>query len=404
MMRSNSNDGAGIISLSSYDQSLGIGLPALFRMLCFDYMPDPERLAVALDRALVRFPRYATKIARTPEGGSTLIPLDEPLIIDVRPPVQWTTADFKVGQVPAFVGGLETIPGRPVLAVTLTPVTRGAVLSVSFSHAVGDLCSLYLFLAYLSEQYRDLDRLPATPGTAHPRTVVLGQENIGAPARRGLADPASSGAASPRKLEYDYTTIKFDRDFLDSLRAELSTGDAPPTINEALTAFLVHKYGAEVMGRTTGLRLRVPVNVRGMHPAIPDDFIGNAILEAIVPLDELVDSPVAAIETVQRIRDAIAAAKNKEHIEETLFVRDSSIGLKGKGLPVYDRETDILSTVTSSMHFHKLDFGAGVPTRCIGMSTAYKGFSIGSAANGREVHVFSEPGSILSIGSAQNII
>lgn len=399
-MRSSFNDGAESLLLSTYDQTLGGGLPALFRMLCFDYVPDLERLAVSLDMALERFPRFATKIVMTPEGGSGLVPLDEPLLIEVRPPVEWISDDFEVEQIPAFVGGLEKMSGQPALAVTLTPVTDGAVLSVSFSHAIGDMCSFYSFLAFWSEKCR-ASSLPSNSSAGiHPRAAISEPEEAKASMQWGCEGKANIESGGARKVAYDYTRVKFGQAFLNSLQAELTTENFAPTVNEALMAFLVNRYGPEVMGRTTGLRLRIPVNVRGMHPAIPHNYIGNAILEAIVPLEVLIDAPSTALQTVRRIRDAIAAVKKREYVEDTLLVHDSSVSLRGKGLPIYDREIDILSTVLSSMHFHKLDFGAGAPTQCFGMSTAYKGFSIGAGAGGVEVHIFSDRGTISSIGKA----
>jgi hypothetical protein len=96
----------------------------------------------------------------------------------------------------------------------------------------------------------------------------------------------------------------FEQELLDSLRAELATDQFVPTVNEALTAFLLHRHGSQLMGGIRKCRLRVPVNVRKAHPEIRGKFIGNAFIEAIVPVNDLVDSPSAARNTAKKIRES----------------------------------------------------------------------------------------------------
>src|SRR6187401_68645 len=102
-------------SLSDYDQALGLAMPPFFRMFCFSYVPDVEQLAAALGRALERFPRFSTRLASTASGASTLVALDKPLALEVRPRVPWWTPEhFGVEHVPAFVSGADWLVNCPV--------------------------------------------------------------------------------------------------------------------------------------------------------------------------------------------------------------------------------------------------------------------------------------------------
>jgi len=370
------------LTLSDYDQSLGVGTPTLYRMFCLREMPNVDQLVFALGKTLERFPRFATRIVLTDNGRAELVPLEGPLALELRPAASWVPEEFRPEDVPLFVRGLTTEAETPVLAVTLTPVTNGAVLGVSWSHAVGDMYSYYLFHAYWNEQTR-LAVIPDTaPGqrSARPATV-----SVASP--RSWVENSLDGEGRARGTKRYWEIIGFDQDELEALRADLEKDGTVPSLNEALTAYIVHRFGFKLMGRRSGLRLRVPVNVRGAHPLVPEDYIGNAIIEALVPLDELADTPAAARATAHRIRETVRAARKPHNIESTIAVDERGIRLLKNDLPVYDRNTDILSTNLSRMPFHKLDFGGGPPVRVFGWT--YNGLRIVAAENGLEAHIFS---------------
>jgi Transferase family len=368
--------------LSDYDQSLGVGTPTLYRMFCLREMPDVDRLVFALGETLERFPRFATRIVLTDNGRAKLVPLEEPLAMELRPAASWVPEEFQPEDVPLFVRGLTTEAEKPVLAVTLTPVTNGAVLGVSWSHAVGDMYSYYLFHAYWNDQMR----LAVIPDTASgQRSTRPATVSAGSP--RSWVENSVAGERGARGAKKYWEIIGFDRDELEALRADLEKDGTVPSLNEALTAYIVHRFGFKLMGRRSGLRLRVPVNVRRAHPLVPEDYIGNAIIEALVPLDELADTPAAARATAHRIRETVRAARTPQNIESTIAVDERGITLLKNDLPVYDRSTDILSTNLSKMPFYKLDFGSGPPVQMFGWT--YNGVRIVATENGLEAHIFS---------------
>lgn len=98
-------------------------------------------------------------------------------------------------------------------------------------------------------------------------------------------------------------------------------------------------------------------------------------------------APAAARATAHRIRETVRAARRPENIKSTIAVDETGIRLLRNDLPVYDRNTDIISTNLSKMHFHKLDFGGGPPVRVFGWT--YNGVRIVAAENGLEAHIFS---------------
>jgi len=369
------------LTLSAYDQSLGIGTPSLYRLFCLRQMPDVERLALSLGKTLERFPRFATRITLTDDGRSKLVTLDEPLAVELRPAASWTPEAFRLEQVPHFVRGLTTEAGKPVLAVTLTPVTDGAVLGVSCSHAVGDMYSYYLFHAYWNEQIRSIADGQKDLGRRSARLLDLSE---GTTRRLEEGHPAAGGGASMNDSQ-DYLIVGFDHDELDELRSELRTDDVLPSLNEAVTAYIVHRFICRLTDPPSTVRLRVPISLRGMHPLVPKDFFGNAIIEALVPVSDRTDTPAAACVTAHRIREAVRAARSRQNVEENIAFDENGIRYVGGDHYAYDERTDILCTNTSRMDFHQIDFGCGTYPKILGLT--YRGLRIAATGHGLEAHI-----------------
>jgi hypothetical protein len=369
------------LTLSAYDQSLGVGTPSLYRLFCLKQMPDVERLVFSLGKTLERFPRFATRIALADDGRSKLIPLEEPLAVELRPAASWTPEAFRLEQVPHFVRGLTTEAGEPVLAVTLTPVTSGAVLGVSCSHAVADMYSYYLFHAYWNEQIRSTAHLEQDRGQRFARLLDLSDATT---EKWGEEDFAGGNDESRNEIQ-DYLVVGFDHGELEELRSELKKDDILPSLNEAITAYMVHRFMCKLVDPASTIRLRVPISLRGMHPLLSKDYIGNAIIEALVPVSDLTDTPAAACATAHRIRESVRAARSHPNFEENINVDENGISYKGADNYAYDRRSDLLCTNTSKMAFHQIDFGCNAPAKVLGLT--YNGLRIAATENGLEAHV-----------------
>ncbi|WP_316202923.1 MULTISPECIES: acyltransferase [unclassified Bradyrhizobium] len=362
------------IPLSAYDQSFGLA-PSVIRVLSYRYVPDIERFNFALSRAFERFPQFATALARSQRGSSELLSLQSPQRLIVRPPVIWDPDSDTANHLPLFVTGLDLAPGDPVFTATLTPVNGGAVIGLSMSHAVGDGYSFYLFMSYLLEQFA-----AAPPSRLSPEQQLdqIIQSNT----------PDSQVASKQEfRVKRAFSVIAFGREFLESLRAELATDQFMPTLNEALTAFLFHRYGPTLLGGATALRLRVPVNVRNVHPNITGTFIGNAFLESIVPVADVIDSPSAARDTAKRIHVAVNSVRNPNYLSSALNIRDGRIELSAPDTYIFNNRTDVVSTNYARMPVHTIDLGNGPPVRIFCALTAPTGFVLVPTFDGIEAHM-----------------
>jgi hypothetical protein len=190
-------------------------------------------------------------------------------------------------------------------------------------------------------------------------------------------------------MKRNLSSSRFSSDFLDALRRELSTEQLTPSVNEAITAFLVHRYGAKMMGHKGPIRLRIPVDIRGIDPRIGSGFFGNAFVEAVICIDELDDTKAAALRTLQLIRHEVSKARDISYVRSCLRTEGEFVYLDPGAAP-FDREKDIVSSNISRMRLHQLQFGQGPPARYFVVLPAPAGFLIGPAADGLEVHFASE--------------
>jgi hypothetical protein len=373
------------MSLSPYDQSM-IAAPAIVRLFHYASGPDIDRLRHSFQAAVSRFPRLGAEIVRS-QPGFALAPLTSPPSLRLRHPVEWEPAQFSFEQLPAFVDNLETVPGRPVLAASLAPVTHGVVLGLSMSHCVGDGYSLYLFQKCWAEEFAAARQ--GTFAAAEPDLDNSGLERGGCRGEASLDEPARARLARLRQMKRNLSSSRFSSDFLDALRRELSTEQLTPSVNEAITAFLVHRYGAKMMGHKGPIRLRIPVDIRGIDPRIGSGFFGNAFVEAVICIDELDDTKAAALRTLQLIRHEVSKARDISYVRSCLRTDGEFVYLDPGAAP-FDREKDIVSSNISRMRLHQLQFGQGPPARYFVVLPAPAGFLIGPAVDGLEVHFASE--------------
>jgi hypothetical protein len=364
------------IPLSAYDQSFGLA-PSVVRVLSYRYVPDIERFNFALSRAFERFPQFATELARSHRGSSELVSLQSRQCLTVRSPVIWDPDSLTANHLSLFATGLNMAPGDPVFTATLTPVTGGAVIGLSMSHAVGDGYSFYLFMSYLLEQFAAAPASRLSPEQQIDHIICSKTQE----------SQIASEQQDSRHAKRAFSVISFEREFLDSLRAELATDQFVPTLNEALTAFLFHRYGPGLLGGATSLRLRVPVNVRNVHPNINRTFIGNAFLESIVPVADVIDSPSAARDTARRIHEAVTNVRNPDYLSSAIHIRNDRIELSAPATYIFNNQTDIVSTNYTRMPVHTIDLGNGPPVRIFCALTAPTGFVLVPTFNGLEAHI-----------------
>lgn len=379
-------DDDNYLLLSRYDQAL-VGAPSIVRLLHYTYVPHIDRLQHTFQAALRRFPRLATKIVNTGEGFR-LAPLSLLPSVTLRERLDWTLDQFSFEQLPRFIDNLETLPGRPVLIASITPVSRGTVLAISMSHSAGDGSSLNQFQKGWGELCTGAGSRSVAGAITDPGAVSGG--GLGACGQHSLGAEAIQRLHYVRQMKRNMRVLTFGPRFLNALRKRMSTSDLVPTLNEAMTAFFVHRYGRQLLDCAKGMRLRMPVDVRGIDPRIGPSFIGNGFLEAMIPLDRLDDNEAAVSQTIRLIRAAVRRVRDTKYVEASIRSADGRTYLDQSDLPPFDTTTDLVSSNVSQMTFNRMDLGEGPPAAYRCALPAPAGILIGPAEQGVQVHFASE--------------
>jgi hypothetical protein len=361
-----------VILLSAYDQSLGAG-PPLSRLFCYNYIPDVQRMADSFYETLLCFPRLATRIEQTAGGDFILRRSLAHPSFSLRRKQRWCPNDFVAEDLPIFVDLPMSRPQQSVLTATLTLVPDGAVLGVGMSHAAGDARSFWRFLKEWNERFD----CGVFSDKSQPRDETV--------------DVLDTLVKSPADHRH-FSRISFNGDFLNAIRDEMTSADLRPSLNETLTALILHRCAGRMLGHAKP-RLRMAVDLRGIHPAIPSDFFGNGFLEIALSLDEFQDTPTSACTTVSRIRKAVETVRSVEHIASHLDCRGS---LDARDVAPFKRQTDILSTNFTRLPLDDIAFGGGAPVKVFCVLSASAGFVIMKSTNGFEAQIVNDRHSISS--------
>jgi hypothetical protein len=129
-----------------------------------------------------------------------------------------------------------------------------------------------------------------------PQRRFSSSDNYG-PRRSGEAPGWKERLKATQGTARKYTIIRFSADDLDRIRREHSTGSFTANTNEALTAHLFRQFWQSFVEGGAAPRIRVPINMRGIHPKISDRYIGNAIFHAaFLEIDTIDPSSPAALD------------------------------------------------------------------------------------------------------------
>lgn len=358
--------------LSPLDQVLAFGRPQI-RLLVFERCPDVATLNRALANAIRRFPQLAARLAISPEGVAKLVPHDNAPCVVCAAELDGLSDPPREADFHPLASGLDAGTDQAVFAAILTPLKDGAVLGVRFSQALGDATSLYLVLRHLCDEV----------------AAISGKSAVATPTG---AETWPLSSRAPVDDTDRYAVWRFSSQHLEALRAEVAHEGLAPTLNEVVTAHVLRKYGPWFLGRGCAARLRISVGLRGLHPDVPPDYVGNAFVEAMASMSTVSDDIEFTRSTVRAMRHAVAAARNEVQDGRLAAWCDDRVAFAAGAIPRFDSRRDIVSTSHTRVPLHTLDFGSGPPRRVFAVSTAPNGFVILSTDDGLEVHAVREEG------------
>jgi hypothetical protein len=100
------------------------------------------------------------------------------------------------------------------------------------------------------------------------------------------------------------------------------------------------------MPDTDNVRLRIPINLRYIHPDIDASYIGNAVFSSVVEFEKNEIKKMSEYQIAYRIKQSIARMRNENYVKKIAYLSEYGIEYQGdifKTLPPYNINTDILS-------------------------------------------------------------
>jgi hypothetical protein len=107
------------------------------------------------------------------------------------------------------------------------------------------------------------------------------------------------------------------------------------TRNHLVVAHLLKEHALEMVPRLPQIRLRLPVDIRGLHPRAPRDYIGNAFVDALATFARADLETRSVAELAGPIAEAIARVRDPATLDERLSWTSSGLAQRApRGEPI----------------------------------------------------------------------
>lgn len=256
-----------------------------------------------------------------------------------------------------LVTQVETFPDEPLLRIRLTETAGGSLLGVSFSHAVVDGYSAFLFMTTWARRHRgaaaivpDHDRACLIPRELPGRVNPLTPEEVRR--RTGWEWSGPRAGADPGR---ERRLIPLPKAMLDQFLRDndLSIG-LGLSYNDVIVAHLYRTAAPDAR------YLVCPYDFRRLHPELGPGYFGNAVVGVRVP----VKPDLSLKELCNRVRGAVRAV-DLAYVQDSLLCLEELRRERGRGvaeeLAVVHPTQGLLVTNLSRVPIKELDFGAGLP-------------------------------------------
>ena len=270
---------------------------------------------------------------------------------NLLPPINTTSDNINIDDIKKMMVHVKTLPGEPLLALTGIPIKDGVLGAISCSHVIADGISLILFLYVWGCIIEGKDfPLPS------PQRLFKGDPISSDKIDKALIPPLSelSNAIQNRvKLDSNVKTYAkreyFTDEFLNDIKHKAKSENEKYIIsnNQIINSFLLKKYHDRILPDTDRIRLRVPINLRDIHPDIDSLYIGNAFFISFTEFTKDEINKMSIPQIAYRLKESIKKARNENYIKELAYLSKHGVEFKPdifKNYPPYNVDTDILST------------------------------------------------------------
>lgn len=379
------------IALSPLDHVfVGAGSYPIEFVFEYDSLLDPDLLSAGLARVVTDFPPITSHLVRLSAHQYGFQSGAEVPVLRVAHSDQslddWSEAS-------GYIDSVCTREMELLFRAKLTQTSKGSVLGISFSHAIGDGFSFFYFLSSWCKAVKGEEWTPP----CHDRNQLI--RPLPDPLPDVTAQSHPTGFFRGRKREnLERSQIQWHRhlfgeDDLQELLAEARDAcDVRLSHNAVVAAYLWKTYVPR-WGSPTGepqAFVHCPVDFRRFDRAVLRSYFGNAVCMATAAMDfsELQHASLGAVAV--RIHEAIRAVRSDAvaTMLESLEVEKRRRNVEAmESIHIIHPETGLLVTNLSRLPLNQLDFGAGVPAALHILTPAQRGAVILPSHAGWDVRV-----------------
>jgi len=364
-----------------------IGAPPIDLLLRYQVRLDPEMVERGFREALRQADVFASRLVQLGDDRFGLVSDPEGATFTVRPPASAEHTAFELDAHGALMERVRGLPGDPLVAASCTPLTDGTLVGLSVSHVVGDGGSLVRFMAMWIAAARGIAvTWPDSRRSYRHGSVAAPPPSPPPP----LPDAIARRAAFYRALRRECRSELVTSDEVEALWRRCQEHDGSVTRQQAVVAHLLKKHAAAMVPDASHVRVRTPVDIRGLHPAVSWDYLGNAFVDALVGFTRAQLESASVAELAAAIGASIAEIRDPARLARRLSWTEHGLEQPAApGEPIAP-ESDIvcsnLAKLGSVVHTGA-DFGSGPAVSTHIAFIAPTGFILTSNVDGIDVRI-----------------
>ena len=273
------------------------------------------------------------------------------------PPVDDTFDNINIEEIRKKMLKVKTLPGEPLLSLTVIPAKDGKFGGVSCSHTIGDGISMILFLMTWGCIIEGKPfPLPSTQRLFKGEPVSSSTiDKIFTPPLSELSEKIQNRVSASHVKLYSKREYFSDEFFNEHKnKAKLENAKYIISSNQIMTAFLLKKYHDQLLLDTDRIRIKIPIDLREIHSDIDSLYIGNAVFDNFTEFTKDEINTMSIYEIAYRLKESVMNTRNEKHIKEISYLSELGITFKEelfKTRPAFaNMDTDIVSSNLTHMN------------------------------------------------------
>jgi len=345
------NLGKTILPLSIFENEMRPGTEPLEVLIFYKKKTPIQKLKDSFFKAAEYYNLFSSRLIMIDDNKYALHHCKEGINYHLLPPLNVTFDHANIDEIRKMIVPVETLPGEPMVALTGIPIKDGVFGGISCSHAMTDGISLLLFLFAWSCIIEEKEFLPPSPQRLFKGEPVRFDEIDKAfiPCLSELSDKIQNRVKYRRNVTVYSKKEYFSDDFLEEVKKKAKKENDKYFIsnNQIINSFLLKKYHKYILPDTDSVRVRIPINFRGIHPEIDPCYIGTAYFIDIVEFSKTEINKLSMYEIAYRLHESITSSRNVDYIKKISYLSDYGIEIKTdmlKNFSPYDWKRDIVSS------------------------------------------------------------